>query len=294
VSVRTLFALSCCLVLCVAPAKASVDSDRSAQTKASCPTSHRSFTAYSGVSSASSFHDYIEDTRGPDICAENRVANDNEGMVTFGLHIHNRSGFAPTDAYGVFLDTDLNPATGGGGADYRVRLTSEATILGKWDGTHWAPQATLEPATWLPTFGPIFRVKAADLGGTQGFSFLFFSTDGTNVDYAPNRGMWSYQFAPLELHVRGMALDRARAGRAFSARMAVLRGDLDAPLAEGEIACAAKVGTRALTGTGRFAGGRAVCTWRLPRSTRGKRLSGSVAVTFQGVEAKRSYATVVR
>jgi hypothetical protein len=289
-SIRTLFVLALSAVFCIA-------FGQGAAAKAvggSCTSATRTLAAHSGMKSLRTFHDYIEDTAGPDICGDNMVTNDNEGTITFGLHIHNRSGFASNEAYGVFLDTDLNPATGGAGADYRVRLTSEATVLGKWDGTRFPAQATLDPATWKPGYGPVFRVKATDLGGVQSFNFSFFTTDGVTGDLAPNRGAWPYQVAPLELMIRGMALDRARAGRFFSARMGVVRRDLDEPLAEGTIACSAKVGAKTLAGTGRFAGGRTVCTWRLPKSARHKRISGTVGVTFQGVEAKRSFATTVR
>src|SRR6266508_5453540 len=69
-------------------------------------------------------------------------------------------------------------------------------------GTKFAPLSTLEPATWVPTYGPVFQLNANDLGGVKGFGFSFFSTDGVNVDLAPNRGSWSYQLAPLEPGIR--------------------------------------------------------------------------------------------
>jgi hypothetical protein len=298
-SVRTLFVVCCSAVLCVAfaPGAAAI-ADRTEGSRlalgGSCTSAKRTLAVLNRAASPRTFDDYIEDTTGPDICAQNLVANDNEGTITFGLHIHNRAGFAPNEAYGVLLDTDLDPATGGGGADFRVRFTGESTVLGKWDGTRFAPQSTLEPAVWTPGYGPTFRVSATDLGGIKGFSFSFFSTDGVTADWAPNRGTWSYQLVPLELAIRAFAVDRARAGRSFSARMAVVRSDLNAALDQGEITCSAKLGAKTLVGTGSFARGSVACTWRLPRSARGKRLVGRVAVAFQGVEAKRSFATKVR
>lgn len=290
---RSLFVVSSIAVATVlapgAPAK--VD----AAAAPSCTSSLRTLASAGATSGIKVFHDFIEDTPGPDICGDNAVTNDNEGTITFGLHIHNRTSFSPTDRYGVFLDTDNNPATGPGGGDYRVRVTVDSVELGKWDGTGaFVVQSTLPPARWERGYGPVWQIKAADLGITQSFGFVFYASDGTNSDLAPNRGAWSYQLAPLELQIRSLTLDRAKAGRSFSARMAVLRSDLDAPLTEGAIACSARLGAKQLTGTGRFAGVRAVCTWRLAKSARRKRLSGTVAVTFQNVEAKRSFATVVR
>src|SRR5919108_2724387 len=282
VLIRNVLVLSCSAVLfsaLAAGAGAKTALDHAVQS-GNCAPASRSLASHTRAQSPQTFDDYIEDTSGPDICGQNVITNDNEGLLTIGLHIHNRDGFAANEAYGVFFDTDLNPATGGLGAEYRVRLSAEGTVLGKWDGTKFPPVATLEPAAWQPGYGPVFRVRTADLGGAQSFRFAFFSTDGTNVDLAPNAGSWSYQLQPLALAIRGLALDRARAGRSFTARMSVLRSDLNAPLTEGTVACSAKVGTRVLAGTGSFAADRVVCAWRLPRNARHKRLSGSVAVTF--------------
>lgn len=296
-SFRTLFAVSCTATVyaALAPAAgAKTDLSDGFAAAGSCTRAERTLASADGTTSLKTFDDYIEDTRGPDICGENAVTNDNEGTITFGLHIHNRTAFAATERYGVFLDSDANPATGQAGADHRIRVTSDAVELAKWDGTTYVAQAALEPAEWLSGYGPVFQLKAADLGGLQAFSFVFYSTDGVNSDFAPDRGMWSYQLAPLELGVRALTVDRARPGRAFSARLAVVRSDFDAPLVEGEIACSAKLGAKTLRGNGSFAGGRVVCTWRLPKNSRRKRVSGTVAVTFQGVEAKRSFAKIVR
>ena len=277
--IAILFACSAVFAVGIAPAGSAGDSG--------CTTAPRSFAAYEAQQR---FDDYIEDTSGPDICGQNTVTNDNEGTITFGMHIHNRSGFVGSEAYGVILDTDLDPST----AEYRIRLTSEGTVLGKWDGTRFPVIATLEPATWMQGYGPIFRVKAADIGGAQTFGFVFFSTDGVNDDFAPNRGTWSYKLGRLELGIRGLSLDRPRAGRPFSARMTVMRSDLDTPLTEGTVACSAKLGRKAIAGSGAFARNGVVCSWRLPRNARGKRFTGAIAVTFQGVEAKRSFSTTVR
>ena len=71
--------------------------------------------------------------------------------------------------------------------------------------------------------------------------------------------------------------------------MEVVRSDFEIPLDEGIITCAAKVGGKTLAGRGAFASERVGCMWRVPKTARGKRLRGSVMVTFQGVTAKRSF-----
>jgi hypothetical protein len=64
--------------------------------------------------------------------------------------------------------------------------------------------------------------------------------------------------------------------------MAVERSDFEIALEEGTIRCAAKVGGRSLVGRGAFVDERVACRWRVPNAS-GKRLAGSVAVTFQAL-----------
>jgi hypothetical protein len=292
---RGLLVLSCFVLAASAapgaPASAEVSSS-------SCVAAERTLASVARASGPLWYHDSTGETRGPDICGDNLVTNDNEGTITFGLHITNRNGFAPADAYGVFLDTDLSTATGPGGADWRVRIGGDGNpLVSKWNGTDaFVPtEVALSPAVWVREFGgPIFQLNAADIGGAQRFTFVFFATDGANVDGAPNQGAWSYQMTPLVLSAGAVRLDPARSGKTFSARLAVTRSDFAAPLDEGEIACSAKIGARAVSGRGRFAGERVACSFRLPRGTRGKRIIGTISVTFQGVVASRAFSARIR
>jgi hypothetical protein len=261
---------------------------------ADCASASRAPAVVRRSAALETYDDFIEDTRGPDICGENVVTNDNEGTITVGLHIHNRRSWAANESYGMFLNTDNDPSTGPEGADYVVRIATGMLELEKWDGAAFVVQGQLPPAEWAPSYGPVFQLNASDLGGAESFGFVFYSTDGTNVDYAPNRDAWSYALTPLALSAGSLTLDRARQGRAFTARMLVIRSDFDIELTEGRIACTAQLGSKTLVGAGRFIGPRVACTWRLPKGSQRKRLSGSVSIAFQGVEAKRSFATTVR
>jgi hypothetical protein len=62
----------------------------------------------------------------------------------------------------------------------------------------------------------------------------------------------------------------------------------------GTIGCAARLGAASIAGTGTFAHDRVVCAWHLPSTARGKRLAGSIAVTFQGVHVRRSFSVTVQ
>ena len=295
--VRRLLALSCVTVVCVALAPGALgktDGNTSQSTSSSDCKPERTLASSGRETTAQTFDDYIQDTRGPDICGQNSVGNDNEGWITFGMHIHNRTTFAPNEIYAVLIDTDLNLTTGLDGADYRVRVTAEAVQLGKWDGTSFGVQSTRAPAVWQQGYGPVFQVNARDLGGVQSFGFFLAASDGVNADVAPNRGAWSYRLTPLALTTGQFLHSPARPGASFTALLAVRRSDLNTTLTEGTIACAARIGAKPLRGTGRFVLGGVGCNWKLRRRSRGKRFSGSVAVTFQGAEAKRSFNLKVR
>jgi hypothetical protein len=89
------------------------------------------------------------------------------------------------------------------------------------------------------------------------------------------------------------AASAARAGRLFTVRFRV--HTLTGPLQRGSVRCAARVGRTSLRTSGkRFAPGVASCTWRLPRSARGKLVRASVHVSSRGLALTRTLAKRVR
>ena len=85
----------------------------------------------------------------------------------------------------------------------------------------------------------------------------------------------------------------ARAGRRFSAWMSVRNGGQ--PVA-GTVRCAAKLGRRGLRTSRGSSGadGRAGCAWTIPVGAGGKRLRGSIGVSYAGARVKRSFSVGVR
>jgi hypothetical protein len=263
---------------------------RTDPTQTSCHTGQRTLAAWT------SYDDPIEDSgNAPDFCGGEAVTNDNQ-TIMIGIHAHNRSGFVPGDSYGIYLDTDMNAATGGGeiGAEYEITLDESGARLEQWNGTSFQPTSTMTlPMQWADGYGPVLAVDRAAVGNPSGFRLVMVSANGSDSDRAPDVGTWSYTVTALRLQAKPLSHGPAVAGKAFVARMVVMRNDFDAPLDEGTIRCAAKLGAASIVGTGRFAHDRVVCAWRLPSAARGKRLAGSVAVTFQGVQANRSFSVTV-
>ena len=219
-----------------------------------------------------SYDDFVEDVQSaPDICSSNIVTNDNLAVM-MGIHIHDRPAFSVDDGYRIYLDTDSDPATGSGalpgepaGAELLIQILDGTSTLRRWSGTSF-DQLTPQPAIsteWIDGYGPALEIGRKDLGEVQSFTFVIVTSNGADHDLAPDAGSWSYTLSELELAPGRLAVGQAKAGKPLVARMVVVRSDFDVALEEGAIKCSAEIG--------------------------GKRLRGSVAVTFQGVPAKRSF-----
>jgi hypothetical protein len=262
-----------------------------------CGGGNRTFVPASYAPALKTYDDAIEDSgNAPDFCASELVTNDNQ-TVTIGIHAHNRSAVLAGDSYGVYLDTDLNSSTGGGGvgAEYEITIDGTGAQLERWDGTSFvASGASRLPTAWIPDYGPVVSLPRTTIGDAKGFNFVFVSANGTDTDRAPDSGSWAYSVTPFALKVKSFSIGLAHAGKPFTARALVMRSDFDVPVSEGKIGCSAKLAGRSYAGRGKFAGDRIACTWRLPKQARGKRFAGSVSVSLEGVLAKRSFSVRVR
>jgi hypothetical protein len=113
-------------------------------------------------------------------------------------------------------------------------------------------------------------------------------------DLARSQYLTSYTPPQPELLVTAFrASTRARAGRLFEARLSVT---LDgAPPAAATTSCTARLRGRLLRPqSARFAGGTALCRWRLPARSRGQTLSGRVSLTVESRTVARAFRRVVR
>jgi hypothetical protein len=262
-----------------------------------------------GSTGSSSFNDPAADSGpGPDITSV-VVSNDDAGTITFKVTTANRP--APTEDYSMLieLDTDSNASTGKEGSEFFllafagdgsfnvvlaehtasgvvVRISSSAT------GSYSAGVATVS-------------VSKADLRNTSAFQFWVGVDDNpdddSNWDAAPDDGTWSYRVAtpsppppPLKLAAGKPAAmpGPAKAGGAFTVAMTVTRSD-DKPFT-GAVACTAKAGAATLRAAGRAIAGSARCTMRLPKTAKGKRLTGSITATAGTAKVAKTYGFAIR
>lgn len=262
----------------------------------------------------------FEDSRGeipnaPDI-TNVVVSNNDAGRISFTI---NGIGGRLADGMlvGIDIDADNNAATGSTsefslGADYAIELFRGTANLFRWDGTNFTRRSNDPPQSTLIFNNLTISINAAELGNTKRLKFGVIVITGitndangdpdfTNAmfDSAPDvgHGFWDYtvRVAPLRLLARSFSITprRPRAGGAFTARMVAARSDTGAVLTGGRVVCTARIGGRRISGRGRFVGREARCVWRVPSGTSGQRITGSIAVVFEGRRVSRSFAAPI-
>jgi hypothetical protein len=262
-----------------------------------------------------------EDPQGPDITTVT-ASNDNTGLISFKIDVPNQAQLSGEKLVDILVDADNNKASGdqdplNQGADYAIELFQQQANLYQWDGQTYSrsaagpSQATLifaDSAT-----GPTISINASELGGTKKFNFnvtvisglkfddsgnLDFS--GAHADFAPDLGHGLYPFevkvAPLKLLAKNFkrSPSRPRAGAAFTMSMTAVRNDTGAAIQGGTVNCGAKAGGATLAArVHRFAGTRAMCTWQIPASARGKAFRGSITVVFEGKKVTKTFSSSI-
>jgi hypothetical protein len=268
--------------------------------------------ARSATNSQSYLDSIGEDPAAPDITSIG-VTNDDTGLITFQVNIANRPAFTPDMLLDIYVDTDKNAATGASqifGADYVIEQQPGSIGLFQWNGSTFAFASSQSSLTF--SYGPggaTIRINALDLNRTKGFNFAVDATSGIAVDASNNpdftnahddlapdagHGTFAYQvIAKLTLTVGAFTTSPtpAKAGKSFSAGLAVTESDTNAGVDSGTITCAAKIAGKAVrVKTKRLVDGIAVCVWSIPKTARGKTIRGSIALAVQGTQTSRGFA----
>jgi len=256
-----------------------------------------------------------EDAAGPDITTVT-IANDDLTNLTFTIAIPNRPTLTGDMFFQLPIDSDANPASGSpefGGADYLLVLIgpiegrAEVGLL-RWNGTEFTdvgvPQSTL---IFSYANGLTLKISASELGGTRRFSFAVFAVTGVvldpngdldftniHVDPAPDRGAYTYdvKITPptLALGNGGARPLKPAVGKLYSQSVSVARSD-GAAVQGGRVTCRATVAGAVLRPTGSsFVGTRGTCTFRIPKTAKGKTIRITVTVSAGGLTAARSFS----
>jgi len=247
-----------------------------------------------------------EDPAGPDITSLD-VSNDDAGAMSFQINVSNRPALTPDMLFFIFIDSI--PSEGDRqtfGADYVLQLIPAGIALFKWNGSDYFFESSAASYTYS-TGGPTMRVGATDLGKPKSISFFVLAVSGitedangdpvfTNIhrDFAPNFGTHIYEVkTTLVLSVANATTSPqpARAGKAFSAALAVTRNDTAGLVLEGTVTCSAKVGGVTIpVKARRLANGVAACSWTLPKTAKGKAIRGTITLTVDGATVTRPFS----
>jgi len=257
-----------------------------------------------------------EDPAAPDITSID-VSNDDTGLITFQVNIANRPTFTSDMLLDIFLDTDKNAATGSTdffGADYVIELQPGSVGLFQWNGSDFVGAASQSSLTFsYGTGGATIRVNALDLNRSKGFNFAVvaqsgIATDATgnpdftneHIDAAPDPGHGTFAYdvrvtVVLKVSAFTTTPSPAKAGKTFSAGLALTESDTNAGVDSGTITCSARIAGQVVrVKARRLVDGVAVCVWSIPKTARGKTIRGSIAFATQGAQASRTFAAKIR
>jgi len=245
------------------------------------------------------------------------VSNNDAGIISFKINIPNRPALTSDMLVAMEIDSDNNAATGSPeGTDYAIELLQGEVFLYHWDGENFTRRAGDPPATSLIfgyQGGATLTISAAELGNTKALKFnviviagIVFDPDtgqpdftNATADAAPalDAGLYSYEVktAPARLNVRSFGTIPAKplAGKPFAMRLQAARSDTGAVVQGGRVTCVGKAGAARVVGSGRFIGRQAVCTFRIPATTKGKTFRGSITIVFEGLRVTRSYSRTI-
>ena len=278
----------------------------------------RSAQAAAATNSATFQDSSGEDASAPDVTSVT-VANDDQANLTFTINVPNRPTLTGDMVFLVPLDTDANPSSGSadfGGADYVIELDGplegrSTAALFRWDGTDFTSTGVSQ-ATLIFSYanGPTLKLNASEIGGTRRFGVSVLAVSGVvlgpdgqpdfanvRVDFAPDRGSYTYdvKITPpsLVLGNGGSRPVRPAAGKMFSQFVSVARSD-GAALQGGTATCRVTVGgARVAAKASAVTGGRASCTFRVPKTAKRKTSRVAVTVSSGGLTATKSFSARV-
>ena len=243
---------------------------------------------------------------GPDITAIH-VDNTATGVVTFRVTIANYQALPPKSAISVLFDLDKDGTTGDQGFEHAITHEIDPSgqprvVFERYDASQFR-LVEVPTATVTATFSAgvlTVSIPRAELQNALTFEFglyaVVFGATERDVagDVSPNEDLWSYELVGLpapSLAAPRLVVTPKRpvAGRAFTVSAAVTRTDTGAAITTGSVACTARVAKARVPARGSFRGARARCVLAIPRTARGKTLTGSLTVRSVGATLTKRF-----
>lgn len=218
------------------------------------------------------------------------VANDHSGTILFVVEVANRTDFVARDEVLISVDTDRSAATGsperGGGIDYRLRIDATSSDFERWNGTGFepAPRTTVRVA-WVN--GYVASVNRSELGATTSIAFSVRTRmqegPGNQFDVAPTDSLFAYALSPPHIDAIRPSFSRAapRAGATFKVNSVRIQFETAELAVASAFTCRATLAGKRIRGTGRSG-----CTFKLPKTAKGKRFVLTMTATAAGGKAE--------
>jgi hypothetical protein len=232
-----------------------------------------------------------EDPNSADISTIHVANSPSVGTVTFTVTLTNLPTLTDDAAILIFIDADQNAGTGqpSTGVDYLFGLDTGGWFWEKWDTTA-NDFVDVQGANLFVTFSNGVlnaTLHTSDIGTPKAFNFFLVTVRGTDpntpyIDSAPDdQPVYGYTLVvppPTVVSTSATFSGAPKAGHAFVVK------SLDVDLSNGTtvkatgLKCTATLGGLAVHGTG--AGG---CTFKLPTTAKGKRLTVRAAGSYNGL-----------
>lgn len=242
----------------------------------------------------------------PDI-ASVRVTDSEDGWVSFAVSMPNSVVLPRAPVVGLSIDADDDLATGDSGADLGITSLGTDVVVDRWSerSRTWVPDID-DPKVRAEVAGPIVTISVhrSELGAGARFGFaalaagLTPSEAFTGVDVAPDGS----RFYPYVLQNRpdvrlvtgkvGTTPARPARGARLTVTTTVTRSDTGTSAASGSVTCRVTIDGKRVVATGRYAGGRASCSFVVPKKAR--RASGAMTVRADGISTTVPFSLRLR
>jgi hypothetical protein len=203
------------------------------------------------------------------------------GAVRFDIELAAGEQLANRGGVFIALDADRNRATGDQlGSDYVVAVFDDVFGMLKWNGSEMVLWSQHQPLVVTRAPGRVTVTFCSCDIGAQAFNFVVVGARGTDVDVAPDTG-GTYPAPQTTVTIQSFLYQPQpfvpRAGKRFTVKPLGVRLSSNEVVAPDSLQCSAKLAGKTLRGSG--AGG---CSWLLPKKSRGKSLTVTVIVSYQG------------
>jgi hypothetical protein len=266
-------------------------------------------SAYVGPALASFPDPRGDQDAAPDITAV-RVTDAKDGWISFAISTPNYATLPGQAVVVVAIDSDNRVETGANGSEALITTFGGEIRLERWDARkgEWVEDSRPSRVRLRNSANVVtVEIHRSELASTSRFGFSVTAADlslgADNVlglDVAPEGGaFWQYTLVnrpALVLTKTRLSGTPAqpRAGRSFTVSLGVRRSDTGAAITSGRVACKVVLDGKRLPAKGSVLGGRARCTFLVPKSAAGDRLRGTIGVSVDGKSVGASFAYVVR